>query len=67
LKGGRVTIPSKVKEKLCVKEDDFLTYLETCNRSIKIKTIEFDWNEEFKQIEKLKKRNYCQVNRVHFF
>ena len=42
-------------EKLSVKEDDFLTYLETCNRSIKIKKLEFGWNEEFKQIEKLKR------------
>jgi len=55
LKGGRVTIPRKVMEKLSVKEDDFLTYLETCNRSIKIKKLEFGWNEEFKQIEKLKR------------
>jgi len=37
LKGGRVTIPKRVREKLSVKDGDFLTYLETRNGSVKIK------------------------------
>ena len=56
LKGGRVTIPKRVREKLSVKDGDFLTYLETRNGSVKIKKLEFDWNEAFKQIEKLKRQ-----------
>jgi AbrB family looped-hinge helix DNA binding protein len=56
LKGGRVTIPKRVREKLSVKDGDFLTYLETRNGSVKIKKLEFDWNEAFKQIEVLKRQ-----------
>jgi len=56
LKGGRVTIPKRVREKLSVKDGDFLTYLETRNGSVKIKKLEFDWNEAFKQIEELKRQ-----------
>ena len=37
LKGGRVTIPKRVRQKLSVKDGDFLTYLVTRNGSIKIK------------------------------
>ena len=56
LKGGRITIPKRVREKLSVKDGDFLTYLETRNGSVKIKKLEFDWNEAFKQIEELKRQ-----------
>ena len=56
LKGGRVTIPKRVREKLSVKDGDFLTYLETRNGSVKIKKLEFDWNEAVKQIEELKRQ-----------
>jgi AbrB family looped-hinge helix DNA binding protein len=55
LKGGRVTIPKKVREKLSVKDGDFLTYLLTSNGFVKIKKSEFDWDKAIKQIEKLKK------------
>ncbi len=55
LKGGRVTIPKRVREKLGVKEGDFLTYLGTRNGYVKIKKLEFDWNEAVKQVETLKK------------
>ena len=54
LKGGRVTIPKKVREKLSVKDGD-LTYLLTKNGFVKIKKLEFDWDKAIKQIEKLKK------------
>jgi len=53
LKGGRVTIPKKVREKLSVKDGDFLTYLLTRNGFVKIKKLEFDWDKAIKQIEKL--------------
>jgi bifunctional DNA-binding transcriptional regulator/antitoxin component of YhaV-PrlF toxin-antitoxin module len=56
LKGARVTIPKRVREKLSVNDGDFLTYLETRNGSVKIKKLEFDWNEAVKQIEKLKRQ-----------
>ena len=56
LKGGRVTIPKKVSEKLSIKDDDFLTYLLTKNGFVKIKKLEFDWDKAIKQLEKLKKR-----------
>jgi AbrB family looped-hinge helix DNA binding protein len=55
LKGGRVTIPKKVREKLSIKDGDFLTYLLTSNGFVKIKKLEFDWDKAIKQIEKLKK------------
>jgi bifunctional DNA-binding transcriptional regulator/antitoxin component of YhaV-PrlF toxin-antitoxin module len=55
LKGGRVTIPNKVREKLSVKDGDFLTYLLTSNGFVKIKKLEFDWDKAIKQIEKLKR------------
>ena len=38
----RVTIPKSVREKLCVKDVNFLTYLETRNKNVEINTIEFD-------------------------
>jgi bifunctional DNA-binding transcriptional regulator/antitoxin component of YhaV-PrlF toxin-antitoxin module len=55
LKGGGVIIPKRVREKLHVNDGDFLTYLETQNGSVKIKKLDFDWNEAVKQIEKLKR------------
>jgi bifunctional DNA-binding transcriptional regulator/antitoxin component of YhaV-PrlF toxin-antitoxin module len=54
MKGGRVTIPKKVREKLSVK-GDFLTYLLTSNGCVKIKKLEFDWDKAIEQIEKLKR------------
>ena len=55
LKGGRVTIRKNVREKLSIKDGDFLTYLLTKNGFVKIKKLEFDWNKAIKQLEKLKK------------
>ena len=37
MKGGRVTIPKKVREKLSIKDGDFLTYLLTKNGFVKTK------------------------------
>ena len=56
MKGGRVTIPKKVREKLSVKDGDFLTYLLTKNGFVKIKELEFDLSKAIKQIEKLKRQ-----------
>jgi bifunctional DNA-binding transcriptional regulator/antitoxin component of YhaV-PrlF toxin-antitoxin module len=53
--GGRTTIPKKVREKLSVKDGDFLTYLLTRNGFVKIKKLEFDLDKAIKQIERLKK------------
>ena len=39
MKGGRVTIPKKVREKLSVKDGEFLTYLLTRNGFVKNKEI----------------------------
>jgi len=55
MKGGRVTMPKKVREKLSVKDGDFLTYLLTSNGFVKIKKLEFDWDKAIKQIEKFKR------------
>ena len=55
LKGGRVTIPKKVREKLSTKDGDFLTYLLTKNGFVKIKKLEFDLDRAIRQIEKLKR------------
>jgi bifunctional DNA-binding transcriptional regulator/antitoxin component of YhaV-PrlF toxin-antitoxin module len=55
MKGGRVTMPKKVREKLSVKDGDLLTYLLTSNGFVKIKKLEFDWDKAIKQIEKLKR------------
>ena len=55
MKGGRVTMPKKVREKLSVKDGDFLTYLLTSNGFVKIKKLEFDWDKAIKQIEKLER------------
>jgi AbrB family looped-hinge helix DNA binding protein len=56
LKGGRVTIPKKVREKLNVKDGDFLHYLLTKNGYVKIKKLEFDMDKAIQQIEKLRKQ-----------
>jgi bifunctional DNA-binding transcriptional regulator/antitoxin component of YhaV-PrlF toxin-antitoxin module len=55
MKGGRTMIPKKVREKLSVKDGDFLTYLLTRNGFVKIKKLEFDLDKAIKQIERLKK------------
>ena len=55
MKEGRVTIPKKVREKLSVKDGDFLTYLLTSNGFVKIKKLEFDWDKAIKQVEEIKK------------
>jgi bifunctional DNA-binding transcriptional regulator/antitoxin component of YhaV-PrlF toxin-antitoxin module len=55
MKGERTTIPKKVREKLSVKDGDFLTYLSTRNGFVKIKKLEFDLDKAIKQIERLKK------------
>jgi bifunctional DNA-binding transcriptional regulator/antitoxin component of YhaV-PrlF toxin-antitoxin module len=55
LKGGRVTILKKVREKLSIKDGDFLTYLLTKNGFVKIKKLLFDWDKAIKQLEKLKR------------
>jgi bifunctional DNA-binding transcriptional regulator/antitoxin component of YhaV-PrlF toxin-antitoxin module len=55
LKGGRVTILKKVREKLSIKDGDFLTYLLTTNGFVTIKKLVFDWDKAIKQLEKLKR------------
>jgi hypothetical protein len=44
---------------MSVKDGDFLTYLLTRNGFVKIKKLEFCLYKAIKQIERLKKRNYC--------
>ena len=55
MKGGRVTIPKKVREKLSSKDGDFLIYLLTRNGFVRIKKLEVDWDKTIKQLEKLKR------------
>jgi bifunctional DNA-binding transcriptional regulator/antitoxin component of YhaV-PrlF toxin-antitoxin module len=55
MKGGRVTIPKKVREKLSSKDGDFLNYLLPRNGFVRIKKLEFDWDKTIKQLEKLKR------------
>jgi AbrB family looped-hinge helix DNA binding protein len=55
MKRGRTTIPKEVREKLSVRDGDFLTYLLTRNGFVKIKKLEFDLDKAIKQIERLKK------------
>ncbi|KAA2283379.1 AbrB/MazE/SpoVT family DNA-binding domain-containing protein [Candidatus Nitrosocosmicus agrestis] len=62
LKRGMVTIPVKVREKLRVKEGDFLTYIETSNGQIRIIKSEFDIDEMVKQIEQLRKKNLLSID-----
>ena len=61
VKEGRVTIPKKVREKLSVKDGDFLTYLLTKNGFVKIKKLEFDLSKAIKQIEKLKRQKFLKL------
>jgi AbrB family looped-hinge helix DNA binding protein len=56
MKGGRATIPKKVREKLGLKDGDFLHYLLTKNGYVKIKKLEFDIDKAIEHIEKLRKR-----------
>lgn len=61
LKRGMVTIPVKVREKLRVKEGDFLTYIETSNGQVRIVKSEFDIDETVKQIEQLRKKGLLSI------
>lgn len=61
LKGGRVTIPIKVREKLQVKDGDFLIYTETRSGNINIKKAVFDIDETVKQIEHLRKKGLLLI------
>jgi AbrB family looped-hinge helix DNA binding protein len=61
LKGGRVTIPIKVREKLQAKDGDFLIYTETRNGNISIKKAVFDIDETVKQIERLRKKGLLSI------
>ena len=56
LKGGRITIPKEVTEKLSIKDGDFVDFLLTRYGSIKIIKFEFDWNKTMKQIDSLRKQ-----------
>ena len=51
----RVTIPKSVREKLSVKDVNFLTYLETRNKNVEIKKLEFDLDEKINLIHGIKK------------
>lgn len=64
LKGGRVTIPIKVREKLQVKDGDFLIYTETRNGNINIRKAVFNIDEMVKHIEQLRKKGYYQLARM---
>jgi hypothetical protein len=48
LNGGRLQYLKSVRERLSVKDGDFLTYLLTKNGFVKIKKLEFDWDEAVK-------------------
>jgi len=56
LKGGRITIQKEVREKLSIKDGDFVDYLLSKYGSIKIIKFEFDWKKAMKQIDSLRKR-----------
>jgi len=56
LKGGRITIQKEVREKLSIKDGDFVDYLLSKYGSIKIIKFEFDWKKAMKQINSLRKR-----------
>jgi AbrB family looped-hinge helix DNA binding protein len=61
LKGGRVTIPIKVRERLKVKDGDFLIYTETRNGNVIIKKAVFDIDETVEQIEQLRKKGLLPI------
>jgi AbrB family looped-hinge helix DNA binding protein len=56
LKGGRITIPKQVREKLSIEDGDFVDFLVTRYGSIKIIKFEFDWKKAIKQIDNLRKQ-----------
>ena len=56
LKGGRMTIPKEPREKLSIKDGDFVDFLLTRDESIKIIKFEFDWKKAMKQIDSLRKQ-----------
>ncbi|MGI9010382.1 MAG: AbrB/MazE/SpoVT family DNA-binding domain-containing protein [Nitrososphaeraceae archaeon] len=56
LKGGRITIPNEVREKLSVKDGDFVDFLVTRYGFIKIIKFKFDWIKAMKQIDILRKQ-----------
>lgn len=58
-----VTIPVKVREKLQVKEGDFLVYTETRNGNIIVKKAVFDIDETVKQIEQLRKKGLLLIDK----
>ena len=49
MKGGRVTIPKKVREKLSIKDGDFLNHLLTRSGFVKIKKLEFGLDRAIRQ------------------
>lgn len=56
LKGGRITIPKEAREKLSIKDGDFVDFLLTRHGSVKIIKFEFDWKKAMKQIDSLRKQ-----------
>ncbi|MGZ8926278.1 MAG: AbrB/MazE/SpoVT family DNA-binding domain-containing protein [Nitrososphaeraceae archaeon] len=46
LKGGRFTIPKEVREKMSIKDGDFVDFLVTIYGSIKIIKFKFDWKRQ---------------------
>jgi AbrB family looped-hinge helix DNA binding protein len=71
LKGGGITIPKEVREKLSIKDGDFVDFLLTRYGSIKIIKFEFDWKKAMKEIDSLRKRKLLKLtepfkNRKYF-
>jgi AbrB family looped-hinge helix DNA binding protein len=56
LKGGRIIIPKEVREKLSIKDGDFVDFLITGYGSIKIIKFKFDWKKAMKKIDSLRKQ-----------
>jgi len=48
LKGERITIPNEVREKLSIKDEDFVDFFVTRHGSIKIIKFEFVWKKAMK-------------------
>ncbi|MCJ7636769.1 MAG: AbrB/MazE/SpoVT family DNA-binding domain-containing protein [Nitrososphaeraceae archaeon] len=46
MKGGRFTIPKEVREKMSIKDGDFVDFLVTIYGSIKIVKFKFDWKRQ---------------------
>ncbi len=53
-----ITIPKEAREKLSIKDRDFVDFLLTRDGSVKIIKFEFVWNKAMKQIDSLSK-NHC--------